>query len=180
MSVAYTIGHSTRTTGELVALLREHGVELLVDVRRYPRSRRHPHFDREALRETLPTSEIDYRHEEALGGYREPDPDSPNGAWESDGFRGYADHLLSEEGGSALDRLVGEVRTRRVAVMCAEAVPWRCHRQVLSDALVARGVDVVHILGPGQTDRHELRGMAVVREDASVVYPDEQGDFFEG
>lgn len=180
MAIAYTIGHSTRSTGELVALLQEHEVELLVDVRRYPRSRRQPHFDRAALRETLPASGLDYRHEEALGGYREPDPASPNGGWESDGFQGYADHLLTEAGASAVHRLVEAARARRIAAMCAEAVPWRCHRQVLSDALVARGVDVVHILGPGRTDRHELREMAVVREDGSVVYPEEQADFFGG
>lgn len=176
MATLYTVGHSTRSAEKLIELLREHGVELLVDVRRYPTSRRHPQFRAEALEGSLREAGIAYRHEEALGGYRSPHPESPNRGWESDGFRGYADHLLTEEGRDAVDRLLGAAGERTVAVMCAEAVPWRCHRQVLADALVARGADVRHILGPGKSEEHALREMARVTDGGDVVYPaDEPG-----
>lgn len=180
---AFTIGHSTRSAEEFVSLLEENGVELLVDVRRHPGSRRHPQFNQGELEETLRAAGIDYRHEERLGGRRDPAPgESPNRAWESEGFRAYADHLLSEEGRRALDHLESEARERRLAVMCAEAVPWRCHRQIVADHLVARGLAVRHVLGEGRTDGHSLRRMAEVGEDGRVVYPGtdvEQPELFE-
>lgn len=149
-------------------------MELLVDVRRHPGSRRHPQFNRDELEETLRSEGIGYRHEERLGGRRDPGPgESPNRAWESDGFRAYADHLLTGEGRRALDGLASRARERRLAVMCAEAVPWRCHRQIIADHLVARGIVVRHAMGEGRTDVHELRRMAEVTEDGAVVYPGE-------
>lgn len=169
---ALTVGHSTRSGEELRGLLRENGVELLVDVRRHPGSRRHPQFNRGELAESLEAAGIGYRHEERLGGRRDPGPgESPNRAWESEGFRAYADHLLTGEGRRALDELESEARERRLAVMCAEAVPWRCHRQIVADHLLARGLTVRHIMGEGRTDEHELRRMAEVVEDGLVVYP---------
>lgn len=165
----FTIGHSTRALEELIAILKEAGVEVLVDVRRFPGSRRHPQFGKEALRAALAREAVGYRHEPDLGGRREPRPDSPNTAWRVAGFRGYADHMASREFQSALQRLIApDVLT---AVMCAEAVPWRCHRQLIADALVARGVEVVHLIGPGQRQAHLLNPAAVVDPNCAIVYP---------
>jgi len=173
----YTIGHSTRTLEELVTLLREHGVTRLADVRRFPGSRRHPHFSREALERSLPRLGILYEHFESLGGRRKPLKKSPNGAWDSDQFRGYADHMGTREFQQAVDRLLdGDSPT---AVMCAEAVPWRCHRNLLSDELVRRRIEVIHILGPGpgSAEPHVLNEMARIESDR-VVYPAVQGRMF--
>ena len=170
--VAFTVGHSTRSAEEFVALLRRNGVELLVDVRRHPGSRRHPQFNKGELEETLATSGIAYRHDDRLGGRRRPGPgESPNRGWESEGFRAYADHLLSDAGQRALDDLEAEALERRLAAMCAEAVPWRCHRQIIADHLVARGLEVRHILDEVRTDGHSLRPMAEATGDGRVVYP---------
>jgi uncharacterized protein (DUF488 family) len=168
MPRVYTIGHSTRSLEELLALLHENGIERLADIRRYPGSRRYPHFSREALSQSLPASGIEYIHMPELGGRRKSRPDSPNDAWRNDQFRAYADHMASEEFGSAAGRIV--VSDRLIAVMCAEAVPWRCHRNLLSDDLVRRGVEVVHILAPGATRLHTLNPHAVVEAD-HLIYP---------
>ena len=166
----FTVGHSTRPQDELIAILKEVGVELLVDVRRFPGSRRHPQFGQEALRAGLGAAGIAYRHEPDLGGRRDPRPDSPNTAWRVAAFRGYADHIASREFQSALERLVAPPQIP-TAVMCAEALPWKCHRQLIADALVARGVEVVHLLGPGQRQTHMLHPAAVGRPDGVVTYP---------
>ena len=168
----YTIGHSTRTLDELVALLRDHGVTRLADIRRYPGSKRLPHFSRESLERSLP---LDYEHFEELGGRRRPAEDSPNGAWRNDQFRGYADHMATEAFQSAVDRLLRD--DRPTAVMCAEAVPWRCHRNLLADELVRRGIEVLHIVGPGSAQPHALSKMARI-EPNRVIYPPEQGEMF--
>jgi uncharacterized protein (DUF488 family) len=143
------------------------GIEVLVDVRRYPSSRRFPWFNGPELAKAVPA----YTHEEALGGRRDPAPGSANGGWRVGQFRGYADHMGSEEFGAALDRLVAE--PRRVCVMCAEAQWWRCHRRLLSDALVARGIEVMHIDARGRTEPHRLTEFAVVEGDR-VTYPPTQ------
>ena len=172
----YTIGHSTRTLVELVALLREHGVTRLADIRRFPGSRRHPHFSKESLEDALPRrAKIDYVHFEALGGRRRPVRNSPNMAWESDQFRGYADHMATDEFRAAVDRLLDS--DQPTAVMCAEAVPWNCHRNILSDDLVRRGVEVIHITGPGQSHAHKLNDMARI-DGNRVVYPAPQKAMF--
>lgn len=181
MEAIFTIGHSTRTTEELVDLLRMHDVELLVDVRRWPTSSRHPHFDREALDPALDDAGIDYRHEEVLGGFREPESGSPNRGWKSDGFRGYADHLHGDEPRRAVERLLEEAKRRRLAIMCAELVPWRCHRQILADVFTAAGARVIHVLDRDRIQEHELRHMARRLEDGRVVYPapeDAQAELF--
>jgi uncharacterized protein (DUF488 family) len=167
--VIFTVGHSTRPQEELIALLKEAGVALLVDVRRFPGSRRHPQFGKEALRAALAREAIGYRHEPDLGGRRDPRPGSPNTAWRVAAFRGYADHMASPEFRSALERLVAEP-SAPAAVMCAEALPWKCHRQLIADALVARGVEVVHLLAPGQRQVHVLNPAAVLHGDGTVVY----------
>ena len=164
----YTIGHSTRSFDEFLGLLREHEVERLADIRRYPGSRRFPHFSKDSLAVSLPREGIAYVHVPELGGRRKPRPDSPNAAWRNEQFRAYADHMSTSEFREAVDGLLAS--PLRTAVMCAEAVPWRCHRNLLSDELVRRGVDVVHILSPGSTRLHQLTPDAKIEGD-HVVYP---------
>ena len=171
MHTIFTIGHSTRAADELIALLAARDVGLLVDVRRFPGSRRHPQFNREALAVSLEAAGIRYRHEPALGGRREGRPDSANTGWRNASFRAYADHLSTPEVRAALDGLEADARVSPIAVMCAEAVPWRCHRQLIADALVARGRDVRHIVSEREPAPHELNGMARVAPDGSVSYP---------
>jgi uncharacterized protein (DUF488 family) len=170
----WTVGHSTRSAGELVALLRAHAIERLVDVRTIPRSRRHPHFNREALPGFLGAVGIAYTHMGGLGGLRHPRPDSLNTAWREAAFRGYADHMQTPEFAQDLQALIELAGPDRVAVMCAEAVPWRCHRSLLADALMARGVAVRHILAPDRAEPHALTPTAHV-EGTRVTYPARQG-----
>ncbi len=164
----YTIGHSTRTLDELIGLLREHDVRRLADIRRFPGSRRYPHFSRESLASSLPEAGIEYVHVVELGGRRDPLPDSPNTAWRNGQFRGYADHMATAEFRNALDRLLASDVPS--AIMCAEAVPWRCHRNLVSDELTRRGHEVIHILGPGASRGHVINPVARV-VDAHLVYP---------
>lgn len=169
MTTIHTIGHSTRSLEVVCSLLRENGVARLVDVRRYPGSRRYPHFSRESLASALPAAGIQYVHAPELGGRREPRSDSPNGGWRNGGFRGYADYMMTDDFRTAIEGVLNS--TASTALMCAEAVPWRCHRNLIADALVARRVHVVHILGPGQASPHELNAMARVLADGTLVYP---------
>jgi uncharacterized protein (DUF488 family) len=164
------IGHSTRPVEELVELLRSNGVVTLADIRTVPRSRRNPQYEQTALRRTLPAAGIRYVHLPRLGGLRHPRRGSPNTAWRNDSFRGYADHMLSAEFEEGLEELRALARDGPVAVMCAEAVPWRCHRRLLADALLARGVVVEHIAGKGRTVPHELTPFGVL-QGRLVVYP---------
>jgi uncharacterized protein (DUF488 family) len=164
----FSIGHSTRDLSDFIALLRENGIGRLADIRRYPGSRRYPHFSREALSLSLPAEGIDYLHMPELGGRRQPLPDSRNTAWRNEQFRAYADHMATDEFREAIDKLVAS--PKRTAYMCAEAVPWRCHRQLVSDELIRRGFEVIHILGKGQTQPHSLNPRAIV-EDEHLTYP---------
>ncbi len=164
------MGHSTRGLDELIGLLHEHHVTLLADVRTAPGSRRFPHFARATLSEALPERGIEYVHLPELGGLRRPRPDSPNTGWRNESFRGFADHMASDEFRAALGRLVELGRQGGVAVMCAEAVPWRCHRSLIADALLVRGVEVTHIIGPGRTQAATLTPFARV-EGERITYP---------
>lgn len=166
----YTIGHSTRTIDEFLDLLRENDIDLLVDVRRYPGSKRYPHFGREQLPVHLNAAGIQYAHEDALGGRRRPRADSPNDYWRNEQFRGYADHMDSAEFRTVLDALIERSARDNLTVMCAEAVPWRCHRNLIADALVARGITVRHIIGPGTVNEHQLNPNARVERDGHIVY----------
>jgi uncharacterized protein (DUF488 family) len=172
--IIYTIGHSTRSLDEFVALLRREGVTQLVDVRTFPGSRRYPHFDRETLAPALEAHGIAYVHMPELGGRRRPRPDSPNGAWRNSGFRGYADYMGTPEFAKGLDALIARSVAVPTAIMCAEAVPWRCHRSLIADALVARGIEVRHIM-ESTAEPHRLTRFAVVR-DGRVTYPPEGPD----
>jgi uncharacterized protein (DUF488 family) len=151
----YTIGHSTRSLDEFVRLLQHNAIRTLADIRRYPGSRRYPHFSRESLESSLREHGITYIHFEDLGGRRKPLADSPNRGIRNDQFRGYADYMATPQFAEAVQRLLAI--DGRTAVMCAEAVPWRCHRNFLADDLVRRGVTVVHILGPGRNEEHQKR-----------------------
>lgn len=164
----YTIGHSTREFDELVALLKENGVSRLADIRRFPGSRRHPHFSREALQKSLPENGITYLHFENLGGRRKASGHSVNTALRNEQFRAYADYMATPEFRDAVDHLLDSDQT--TAYMCAEAVPWRCHRNLLSDDLLRRGLEVVHILGPHSSKTHSLSEYAALRPD-HVEYP---------
>jgi len=169
----WTIGHSTRSADDFVALLRGAGITGLADVRTIPKSRRHPHFAREALDARLALEGVEYRHFAALGGLRKPRPDSPNSAWRNESFRGYADYMQTPEFSRAVDELLEFGKHRAVAVMCAEAVWWQCHRMLLSDALAARGVDVQHIMsqrGQAALQPHRLTPFARL-ESGRVWYP---------
>ena len=165
-----TIGHSTRTLADFLKLLEAHGITRLADVRTVPRSRRHPHFSREALAAGLSQAGIEYRHFPGLGGLRTPTPDSLNTAWQNASFRGYADHMLTADFNRALQELMDFAAPEPTAIMCAEAVWWRCHRALLSDALEMRGVEVFHIDSAKAARRHRVTEFA--RElDGRPIYP---------
>ncbi len=151
-------------------LLREHHIARLIDVRTVPRSRTNPQFNREALPEALRAAGIEWEHVPALGGLRRTLPDSANTGWRNASFRGYADHMASAEFQNALDRVVELGRSENVALMCAEAVPWRCHRSLIADALLARGLEVTEIMGRTKLRPHKMTPFARV-ENGRVSYP---------
>ena len=170
----YSIGHSTRTFDELVAALRSFGIRTLVDIRTMPRSRHTPQFNREALTRRLPRRGIRYVHLPGLGGLRKPRADSTNTAWRNTGFRGFADYMQTPEFAAALEGLRALAEEEEpVAFMCAEAVPWRCHRSLVADALIARGDEVYDIMAPDRASLHALTPWARV-DGHRVTYPGEQ------
>lgn len=172
----FAVGHSTRPVEELVELLRGAGVATLADVRTIPRSRANPQFEGQALARTLAEAGIRYVHLPRLGGLRRARRDSPNGAWRNASFRGYADHMATPEFEEGLCELRELAKEGPVALMCAEAVPWRCHRSLLADALAARGVVVQHIVGKGgRTTPHRLTPFAHV-SGRQVTYPPVPGE----
>lgn len=171
-----TVGHSTHGLGELVGLVRGVGVGAVADVRAYPSSRRMPHFGREALERGLAEAGVGYEHFPELGGRRGPPrADSPNAGWEVAGFQAYADHMEDEEFALGLARLEELAAGRRTAVMCAEALWWRCHRRLVSDALLVRGWRVLHLGPDGSLTEHTLTPFAVVEKGGRLTYPPRQG-----
>ncbi len=170
----FTVGHSTHGAEAFLGLLRRCGIERLADVRRFPGSRRSPHFNGDRLAQLLGRASVEYLHIPELGGRRSARRDSPHGGWRVGQFQGYADHMESAEFGAGLERLIAMARERRTAVMCAEAQWWRCHRRLLSDALLVHGFEVVHIDARGGAGRHELTPFAVV-EGTAIRYPPQQG-----
>jgi uncharacterized protein (DUF488 family) len=166
----YTIGHSTRSLEDFLALLRAHRISQLADVRTVPKSRRHPHFGGGALARSLPEANVAYRHLAALGGLRKPRKDSRNTAWRHESFRGYADHMETPAFQLALDDLMAWSGAAPTVVMCAEALWWQCHRQLIADALVARAVEVRHIMSAGPAPLHALTAFART-DDGRVTYP---------
>jgi len=166
----HTVGHSTRALEIFVALLKVHVIQLIVDVRRWPASRRYPHFNREALASSLKTNGVDYLWRGDLGGFRKPLPESPNTAWRVGAFRAYADFMLTREFEPIIRGVENTTTTQRIALMCAEAVPWRCHRQLLADAFLVRGWSVRHIMDDG-CHEHSLPAFATVKEGTRIYYP---------
>jgi uncharacterized protein (DUF488 family) len=173
-----TIGHSNRTLAEFLAMLQAHRVELLVDVRTVPRSRHNPQFNLENLPGSLASAGIGHRHMPGLGGLRHPRKDSTNTGWRNDSFRGYADYMQTPEFGQNIEELLALDEERRLAVMCAESVPWRCHRSLIADALTARGIPVLHIMSATKANPHKLTSFARV-EGERVTYPSPEMDLFE-
>ena len=166
----WTIGHSTRPIGEFTNLLRTYAINLLIDVRTVPRSRHNPQFNTEALAVSLKTSGLSYLHMPVLGGLRKPRKDSVNDGWRNASFRGYADYMQTPEFCEALEALMSTSRLQPTAIMCAEAVPWRCHRSLIADALASRSWTVRHILSPVKADEHRLTPFAVI-DGNRLVYP---------
>jgi uncharacterized protein (DUF488 family) len=169
----WTIGHSTRTLEEFIALLQRERIEGLWDVRAFPMSRRYPHFNRESLRVALPEAGISYEHAPQLGGRRAEPKDAPPTQWRNAGYKGYAANMTTPQFRAAIDGLRAAASERRTTVMCAEAVPRRCHRNLIGDALVARGEEVLDILDAATTP-HKLTSFAVVT-DGEVTYPTQSG-----
>lgn len=167
----FTIGHSTHSFDEFVSLLEKNSVETVADIRTVPRSRKFPHFGTERLASTLPGVGIAYHHLVRLGGWRKPEPDSVNPGWRHKSFRGYADYTLTPEFRQGLEELVALADRGPTAMMCSEALWWRCHRRLVSDQIVGRGGEVLHIGSDGRTSIHEMTEFAVIAEDGTITYP---------
>jgi uncharacterized protein (DUF488 family) len=168
--ILYTVGHSTHDLDEFLELLRSHVIAAVADVRRFPGSRRYPHFNAAALGQSLPAVGIEYVPFVELGGRRQPRPDSPNTAWRNAAFRGYADYMQTPDFLTGLEKLEQLGRVKKTAVMCSEAVPWRCHRSLIADAMRIRGWKVLDIFTPKSAKPHELPSFAVVK-GLEIVYP---------
>jgi uncharacterized protein (DUF488 family) len=169
-TIIFTIGHSTRPIEEFIEILYAFKIRKLVDVRTIPKSRHNPQFSGDALKERLKQAHIGYLHMKGLGGLRHAKKDSPNAAWRNASFRGFADYMQSEEFEESLNRLILTAEKKSTVIMCAEAVPWRCHRSLIADALLIRGIDVRHIM-TGNSDReHTITPWAKVR-GKKITYP---------
>jgi uncharacterized protein (DUF488 family) len=170
MTTVLTIGHSIRIWKDFLELLRAHRVKRVIDVRSIPRSRHNPQFNRETLRTKLRAARIGYVHLRRLGGLRHARRDSPNMGWRNTSFRGFADYMQTSEFDAALQRLIKLARQKRSAIMCAEAVPWRCHRSLIADALTVRGIRVEDIMSKKRSPKHSLTSFGRVRGDR-ITYP---------
>ncbi|HYM33503.1 MAG TPA: DUF488 domain-containing protein [Candidatus Cybelea sp.] len=173
----HTIGHSTHPLPALIALLRQNGIVRLIDVRTVPRSRHNPQYDRATLPQSLAAEGIAYAHQPALGGLRRPKPDSVNAGWRNAGFRGFADYMQTPAFENAIEQLISDARRDPLVIMCAEAVPWRCHRSLIADALTVRGIDVRHIIDAKPPHAHALTPFAKV-SGQQISYPTEAPDLF--
>ena len=179
-----TIGHSNRSIEEFVELLKRNHIACVLDIRTVPKSRHNPQFGQDRLPASLAAAGIEYRYLAGLGGLRKPRPDSPNGGWRNTSFRGYADYMQTEEFARNVDTVIELAQDRRCALMCAEAVPWRCHRSLVADALLVRGIPVEEIIGSQTPRPHKLTPFAQV-EGLHISYPSDtqrqeeaQGDLF--
>jgi uncharacterized protein (DUF488 family) len=170
-TVIFTIGHSTRSIGEFIGILEAFSIERVVDVRTIPKSRHNPQFNDNALRESLKETHIEYLHMKGLGGLRHEKKDSPNAAWRNASFRGFADYMQTENFKESLERLMLAAAKKTTTIMCAEAVPWRCHRSLIADALLVRGLDVRHIMTATSDREHTMTPWAKV-SGKKITYPD--------
>lgn len=172
--LALTVGHSTRTAEQLLELLQEHGASLIADVRKMPRSGRNPQFNAQTLSAELEQAGIGYLHLPGLGGLRRPSPDSANAGWRNASFRGYADYMQTAQFRESLEEILRLTEDGPPCLMCAEAVPWRCHRRLIADALLARGISVEHILDASRSQTHTLTPWAKIEPGAETpIYPPE-------
>ncbi|MGI8506524.1 MAG: DUF488 domain-containing protein [Solirubrobacteraceae bacterium] len=174
-----TVGHSTHTIEEFLGLLDGAGVEQVADVRRFPGSRRHPQFGSDALAASLVAAGLHYEHLPELGGRRPVKPDSPNDGWRVAAFRGYADHLRTPEFAAGRSRLAALAAERRTAIMCAEGLPWRCHRRLIADVFVLAGWRVLDLMPAGNLDQHALPAFARAAEDGLPLYSSSGETLFE-
>ena len=170
MNAVLTIGHSTRPIDEFITILKAHQVERLVDVRTVPRSRHNPQYNSESLPQTLQAAGIQHSHMPGLGGLRKAREDSVNLGWRNASFRGYADYMQTPDFEANLEIAIANARRERIVIMCAEAVHWRCHRSLIADALLARGIGVEHIQSAAKLQPHKMTAFAVV-EGTRVTYP---------
>jgi len=175
METVYTIGHSNRPIEEFLALLREHGIERVLDIRTVPKSRHNPQFGQDQLPASLAAAGIGYAYIRELGGLRRAHKDTPNSGWRNASFRGYADHMQTQDFNEHVEEVANMAAGTRCALMCAEAVPWRCHRSMVADALLVRGVPVEHIINRGKTKPHALTPFARV-EGTRITYPPPDDD----
>ncbi len=171
--IIYTIGHSTHPLPAFIRMLQAHNVRLLVDVRTIPRSRHTPQFNSDTMPGYLVEHHIAYRHMKGLGGLRRPVSDSVNMGWKNASFRGYADYMQTGEFEENLEGLMAEAGERRTAIMCAESLPWRCHRSLIADALLIRGIRVEHIMSDGKARAHTMTSFARV-DGTKITYPEDR------
>jgi len=174
----FTIGHSTRPIDEFIDLLRSNGVTQLIDIRTIPKSRHNPQFNSDALAASLRAAKIRYIHMKQLGGLRHAQPDSVNLGWRNASFRGFADYMQTDEFAAALDRAIELAKERPTTLMCAEAVPWRCHRSLVADALLVRKIRVLEIVSAAEPKEHKLTPFARVRR-TGITYPSDQGSLLD-
>lgn len=174
VSCIWTIGHSTRALEEFLALLQSQRIAVVADVRRFPGSRKYPQFNVESLKASLQEQQIAYEWFQELGGRRKPDPNSPNTVWRNPSFRAYADYMATTEFRAGLERLMSLARKKRTAIMCSEAVWWRCHRSLISDVLKVEGTRVLHILEVGKVVEHPYTSAAQI-VDGRLMYGAGQG-----
>ena len=176
METVYTIGHSNRPIEEFLALLREHGIERVLDIRTVPKSRHNPQFGQDQLPASLEAAGIGYAYIRELGGLRRAHKDTPNSGWRNASVRGYADHMQTRDFKEHVEEVAGMAQASRCALMCAEAVPWRCHRSMVADALTVRGVAVEHIINKGKTKPHTLTPFAHVIGTRITYPPPDSGE----
>jgi uncharacterized protein (DUF488 family) len=170
LTIIYTIGHSTRSSDQFLAILKAFAIELVADIRTVPRSRRNPQYDQESLKRFLAENQVEYIHLSELGGLRRPKKDSPNTGWINESFRGYADYMQTPAFEKAIEDLIARAAQIRTAIMCAEAVPWRCHRSLVGDALLVRGIQVEDVMSEKSARPHKLTAWARV-DGLTVSYP---------
>lgn len=170
--VVFTIGHSTKALDAFISLLQAHSITIIVDIRTIPRSRHNPQFNLDTLPDKLHTAGIGYVHMPDLGGLRHARKDSPNAGWHNSSFRGFADYMQTEEFEKNLGKLIDLSRSEQIALMCAEAVPWRCHRSLIADALLVRGISVEHIMSQNRRSPHSLTPFAKIN-GMKITYPPE-------
>ena len=175
-TVVFTIGHSTRPVPEFIKIIRAYGMKKVMDIRTIPKSRHNPKFNEDVLRESLEAVQIGYLHMKGLGGLRHALKDSPNTGWRNASFRGFADYMQTAEFEENLETLIEEAKKTATVVMCAEAVPWRCHRSLIGDALLIRRVHVTHIMSAGSSRDHTLTPWAKVR-GRKITYEEEGGRY---